>query len=150
MRSEIRAYASLTTSNFKKYVRNPVATSSLFLVLIVLLFLFKVVFDGPGPHTKLVVVDASNGAAVALISDLRSVPSFDVTEASQASALALLSQGKADLELAIPANFGQRDAAGQPIPVRLDVTYRAGTTGESSLPLLKATIDGYDENVLKE
>ena len=63
MNHEIRAYGSLTISNFKMYMRNPIASSSLFLALLVLLFLFKVVFASPGPHTKLVVVDASNGAA---------------------------------------------------------------------------------------
>jgi ABC-2 type transport system permease protein len=150
MNSKIRAFASLTTSNFKMYMRNPIASSSLFLALIVLLVLFKVVFDGPGPHTRLLVVDASNGAAAVLIKDLRSVSAFDVTDAPQATAQAQLSQGKADLEVIIPAAFGQQDASGRPVPVRLDVTYRAGTAGESSLPLLKATIDGYDENVLNE
>jgi len=150
MNTTIRAYASLTASNFKMYMRNPIASSSLFLALIVLLFLFKVVFGSPGPHTKLVVVDASNGAAAVLISDLRSVPSFDVSVASPASARAKLSQGKADLEVLIPSDFGQQDAAGHLAPVRLEVTYRAGTAGESSLPLLKATIDTYDESVLKE
>jgi ABC-2 type transport system permease protein len=132
------------------YVRNPIASSSLFLALLVLLFVFKVVFDSPGPHTKLVVVDASNGAAAVLIGDLRSVPTFDVTETSEASARAQLSQGKADLEVVIPASFGRQDTTGLPVPVSLAVTYRAGTAGESSLPLLKATVDSYDQNVLKE
>lgn len=150
MNSRIRAYASLTTANFKMYVRNPVASSSLFLALIVLLVLFKVVFDGPGPHTRLLVVDASNGAAAVLIDDLRAVPNFDVGEVSQAAAQAQLSQGKADLEIVIPSDFGRQTASGRPVPVRLDVTYRAGTAGESSLPLLKATVDGYDESVLNE
>jgi ABC-2 type transport system permease protein len=62
----------------------------------------------------------------------------------------MLSQGKADLEVAIPSSFGQQDASGRPAPVSLEVTYRAGTAGESSLPLLKATVDSYDQNVLKE
>jgi ABC-2 type transport system permease protein len=150
MDSRIRAYASLTTSNFKMYMRNPIASSSLFLALIVLLVAFKLVFDGPGPHTRLLVVDASNGAAAVLIDDLRSVPTLDVTEASQATAQAQLTQGKADIEIVIPSNFGQRGASGQPVQVRLDVTYRAGTAGESSLSLIKATVDGYDQNVLHE
>lgn len=150
MNSTIRAYTSLTASNFKMYLRNPIASSSLFLALIVLLFLFKVVFGSPGPHTSVVVVDNSNGAAAVLITDLRSVSSFDVSVTSQATARARLSQGKTDLEVVIPPEFGQQDASGHPVPIRLDVTYRAGTAGESSLPLLKATIDGYAESVLKE
>jgi ABC-type polysaccharide/polyol phosphate export permease len=150
MNGKFRAYTSLTTSNFKMYARNPIASSSLFLALLVLLFLFKIVFAGPGPHTRLTVVDLSNGAAAVLIDDLRSVTSFDVTKASQDTARAQLTQGKADLAVVIPADFGQQDASGRPVPVRLDVTYRAGTAGESSLPLLKATVDTYDEKVLSE
>lgn len=150
MNTQLRAYTSLTISNFKMYARNPIASSSLFLALIVLLVLFKIVFAGPGPHTSVLVVDNSNGAAALLIGDLRSVPSFDVTEASPASARAKLTQGKADLEVVFPPDFGRLEATGRPAPVRLDVTYRAGTAGESSLPLLKATIDGYDEKVLNE
>ena len=111
MDRRIRAYASLTTSNFKMYMRNPVVSSSLFLALIVLLVLFKLVFDSPGPHTSLVVVDNSNGAAAVLINDLRSVPTFDVTGASQAGARAQLTQGKADVEVVIPPDFGRQDAS---------------------------------------
>jgi ABC-2 type transport system permease protein len=150
MSREIRAYGSLAVSNFKMYLRNPIASLSLFFALLVLLVLFKLVFAGTGPHTTLVVVDASGGAAAVLVQDLRSVPTFDVTETSQANAQALISQGKADLEVAIPANFAQKDGSGHLVPVRLDVTYRAGTAGESSLPLLKGVVEGYDESVLNE
>jgi ABC-2 type transport system permease protein len=146
----MRAYAALTVANFKMYLRNPIASSSLFLALIVLLGMFKLVFDGPGPHTTLVVVDETNGAAAVLIQDLRSVPSFDVTEASLNAAEAQLNQGKADVAVVIPADFGRLDVSGRPVPTRLEITYRVGTSGESSVPVLKATVEGYDENVLNE
>jgi ABC-2 type transport system permease protein len=144
------AYASLTLANFKMYVRNPIASSSLFLALVVLLVLFKLVFAGTGPHTRLVVVNAAGSPAAVFVQDLRAIPTFDVSEASQSDAQALLGQGKADLEVAIPSNFGQRDAFGSLIPVSLDVTYRAGTAGESSLPVLKGVVDGYDVSILNE
>jgi ABC-2 type transport system permease protein len=132
------------------YIRNPIASSSLFLALLVLLVLFKLVFAGPGPHTNLVVVDQSNGTAAKLIEDLRSVPAFDVTQASAEAARTQLTKGKADAEILIPSNFGQKDAAGRQVPVSLEVIYRAGTAGESSLPLIKATVAGYVETVLQE
>lgn len=150
MNGRFRAFTSLTVANFKMYARNPIASSSLFLALIVLLVMFKLVFGGPGPHARLVVVDESNGAAAVLIQELRSVPTLDVAQASSEAASAQLVQGKADAELVIPSTFGQRDASGSPVPVQLVVTYRSGTPGESSIPLLKATIDGYDQNVLQE
>lgn len=150
MSKQVRAYASLTAANLKMYLRNPVASSSLFLALIVLLVLYKVVFDGPGPRAKLVIVDATSGSAAVLVQDLRAVQAFDVTEASPQVAKAQLTEGAADLEVVIPAGFGQRDTSGRPVPVQLEVTYRPGTAGETTLAQLKATVDGYDESVLHE
>ncbi len=151
MNSQLRAFSSLTVANLKMYVRNPIASFSLVAVLILLLVAVKVVFGAQGPHTKVVVVDASGSAEAALlVKDLQAVGSFDVSVVSKTTAQSLLGQGKADLEVVIPAEFATRDAAGQPVPVRLMVTYRAGTAGESSLPLLKGVVEGYDETVLNE
>ncbi|MFI5282636.1 MAG: ABC transporter permease [Candidatus Dormibacterales bacterium] len=150
MKAPFRAYSSLTAANLKMYARNPVASSSLFLALIVLLVLFKLVFDSPGPHTRLVIVDASNGGAATLTQDLRAVPTFDVSEATQNAARAQLGAETADIELLIPASFGQEDASGRPVPQQLAIAYRPGTPGQSALPLLKATIEGYNETVLHQ
>jgi ABC-2 type transport system permease protein len=151
MSAELRAFTSLTVANLKMYLRNPIASSSLFVVLIALLVVVKFVFDASGPHTKIVVVNASGSAEAAkLIEDVRAVPAFDVRVVSQGTARAMLNQSNADLELAIPSDFGQRDQSGRPLAVRLEVTYRPGTPGESSLPLLKGIVEGYDETVLGE
>ena len=149
MTAALRAYRSLTVANLKMYLRNPIASSSLFVALIALLVLMKLVLGGQGPHTNVVVADASGAAeAAALVRDLRAVGSFDVTEASPATARDRLEQGQADLEVVIPAGFGERDGTGRLLPVRLQVTYRSGTAGETSLPLLRGVVEGYDEAVL--
>ena len=151
MNAELRAYRSLTAANLKMYLRNPIASSSLFLVLIAILILTKFLLNGQGPHTRLVVVNASGSAqAAALMKELRAVPSFDVSEASPADARKMLDQGKSDVELAIPNDLGQPDGTGRLVPVRLAVIYRAGTAGEASLPLLKGVVETYDERVLGE
>src|SRR5262249_39703393 len=130
---------------------NPIASSSLFLVLIAILVLTKFLLSGQGPHTRLVVVNASGSAqAAALMKELRAVPSFDVSEASPADARKMLDQGKSDVELAIPNDLGQPAGAGRLVPVRWAVIYRAGTAGEASLPLLKGVVETYDERVLGE
>jgi ABC-2 type transport system permease protein len=151
MSSELRAYGALTLANLKMYVRNPIGSFTLVAVLILLLVAVKLVFDGQGPHTKVVVVNASGSAdAAVLVKDLQAVSSFDVSVVSPAAAQSLLGQGKADMEVVIPAEFAARDAAGHLVPVRLMVIYRGGSAGESSLPLLKGVVEGYDETVLNE
>lgn len=151
MKAGLRAYGSLTVANLKMYLRNPIASSSLFLVLIAVLVVMRFVLSGQGPHTRVVVVNASGSAeAAALVKEVRAVSSFDVSEASRAAARAMLDQGKADVELAVPADLGRHDGSGRLIPVRLEVTYRAGTAGEASLPLLKGIVETYDETVLGE
>jgi len=133
------------------YVRNPVASFSLATALVLLLVLFRLVLSGQTPHTKVAVVDASRTAeSAALAGDLRAAGTFDVTMASRAAAARMLDQGDVDMTLAIPADFARRDTAGRPVPVQLQVAYRAGTAGETSLPALRGVVEGYDEVTLGE
>jgi ABC-2 type transport system permease protein len=145
------AFRSLTVANLRMYLRNPVASFTLASVLLVLLVLFKLVFSGQGPHTNVAVVDASRSTeSAALVRDLRAAGTFDVRLASEAAAARMLDQGDVDMTVAIPADFARRDATGRPAPVRLQVAYRAGTAGETSLPALRGVVEGYEEVTLGE
>ena len=151
MDQRFRAFASLTRANLKMHIRNPVASSSLFLALIAMLLVVKFVFSGTGPHTTVVLVDSSGSAqAAALIKDVRAIKSFDVSQTSEPTARTRLREGRADVEIVIPAGFATLDPNGQWMPVRLAVTYRAGTAGESSLPIIKGVVEAYDETALHE
>jgi ABC-2 type transport system permease protein len=147
----VNAFRSLTIANLKMYMRNPVASFTLAAVLLVLLVLFKLVFTGQAPHTKVAVVDASRTAgSAALVRDLRAAGTFDVSLASQVAAARMLDQGDADMTVTIPPDFATRDAAGRPLPVQLQVAYRAGTAGETGLPALRGVVEAYDEVELGE
>jgi ABC-2 type transport system permease protein len=151
VKATLRAYQSLTTANIKMYLRNPIASFSLFAALIVLLILFKLVFDGPGPHTKVLVVNSSSSAeAAALVKDLRSVGTFDVSDVSSATASTMLGQGKADVEVLIPTDFLRQDASGSTIPSQLRVTYRSSPAGQASLPVIRGVVELFDESVLHQ
>jgi ABC-2 type transport system permease protein len=147
----VRAFRSLTVANLKMYARNPVASFSLAAVLVLLLVVLKLVFTGQAPHTKVALVDASHSAeSAALAADVRAAGTFDVTEVSAAAARRMLDRGDVDMTIGIPADLARRDAAGRPVPVRLEVVYRAGTAGESRVPELRGVVEGYDEVVLGE
>jgi ABC-2 type transport system permease protein len=151
MSAALRAYRSLTTANLRMYLRNPVASFSAAGGLVILLVAVKVVLGGEGVHTRVVVADSSGGAdAAALVTAVRAVGTFDVSVVSPAAAHAMLDQGQADLEVAIPPGFATRDASGRPVPVSLAVTYRAGSAGESSVPTVEGAVAGYDRTVLGE
>jgi ABC-2 type transport system permease protein len=147
----MNAFRSLTVANLKMYARNPVASFTLAAVLLVILVLYRLVFSGQAPHTKVAVVDASHTPeSAALVRDLRGAGTFDVTMASEAAAARTLDRGDADMTVTIPADLALRDASGQPVPVQLQVAYRAGTAGETSLPALRGVVEAYDEAELGE
>jgi ABC-2 type transport system permease protein len=144
---DLRAYLSLTAASLKMYVRNPIASSSLFIVLILLLVAFRVVFSGPGPTTKVVIVDGSSSPeAATLVKDIRAVAGFDVgIAATEAAARSKLDAGQADIAIVIPEGFPARSPAGDFVPVQLQVVYRAGTAGQSSLPVLTGIVETFNE-----
>jgi ABC-2 type transport system permease protein len=148
----LTAFRSLTLANLRMYVRNPVATFALTVVLILVLGVVKVVFSGQTPHTKVAVVDTARSAESAtLVGDLRAAGTFDVSVlASAAAARDRLERGDVDMTLVVPAELGRRDASGRLMPVRLEVAYRAGTAGETGVPALRGVVQGFDEVVLGE
>ncbi|HXM56167.1 MAG TPA: ABC transporter permease [Candidatus Dormibacteraeota bacterium] len=150
MRHELRAWASLTAANLRMLLRNPLASFSLFLVLLVLLGFVKAI-SGQTVHTRVVVVgDAGSASAAALVAGIRRVPAFDVTRASADEADRQLRQGRADLVITVPAQLGATDGAGRPVPVALPVRYRAGSAGEAALPALRGAVEDFNERVLRQ
>ena len=149
MKATLRAYQSLTTANLNMYLRNPIASFSLFGALIVLLVIYKLVFDGPGPHTKVLVVNSSSiPQAATLIKDLRWVSTFDVSEVSSTTAGTMLRQGKADVEVLIPTDFLGQNSSGSRLPSQLQVTYRSSPAGQASVPVIRGAVENFDESVL--
>lgn len=146
-----RAYRSLTLTNLRMLIRNPAGSSSLFIALIALLVVMKVVTSGEGPHTKVDVVKLSSSAvASSVLASLTAVPTFDMTITSEADASTALRAGKTDMAIVIPSTFGDLDASGRLAPAQLQVEYRTGTGGESSLPIVKGIADTLNGQLLHE
>jgi len=150
MSFEPRAYLSLTRANLLMLLRNPVASFSLTLVLLVLLGFIRLI-SGQTVHTRVVIVDRSTlPEAAVLVQDIRRVPVFDVTEAGADAAGRQLQQGTADLVVTIPAQTGAVDASGRPVPAALAVRYLAGSAGEAAVPTLRGVVEGFDEQALHQ
>lgn len=146
---ELRAYLSLTVANLRMLLRNPLASFSLLLALLLLLGFIKVI-SGQTVHARVVVVGGASANAAALAADIRRVPTFDVTQASPEAAARRLRQGQADLVVTVPPDVGTLDASGRPVPVALPVQYRAGSPGEGAVPTLRGIVEGFNERVLHQ
>ncbi|HYM50530.1 MAG TPA: ABC transporter permease [Candidatus Limnocylindrales bacterium] len=150
MNIQPKAFASLTLANLRMYLRNPVASMSLFGALVFLLLFLKVAEGGPAQHTKVEIVVLAHGAdAAALLAAIRQVKTFDVTETTAAAAHQALSAGKTDMTITIPSTLTPDDA-GRLAPVHLPIAYRAGTSGEASLPVVAGVVDAFNQQLLHQ
>lgn len=101
----------LTLASMKMFVRQREAIiwTLLFPLLVVVLFGF-VKFNGIG-SIDLGVVNAAGAAGTGLLSRIRTVRTFDVSEGSRDSEMTLLEKGERDLVLVIPPGYDSASAS---------------------------------------
>jgi ABC-2 type transport system permease protein len=142
MKTELQAYASLTLATLRMYLRNPLASFSLVVVLAGLLLGLKVLFGGPAPHTKVTVVQASSTpGAVALFEAIEHVRTFEVTTGSSTSARRALAAGETDMVVVIPPELGTMGPEGSLQAARVSITYRVGGPGENGSQVVSRLVD---------
>ncbi|MBA3944155.1 MAG: ABC transporter permease [Herpetosiphonaceae bacterium] len=148
MNFSMRAYRALTVANLLTYWRNPLATSGLFIGLVLMLGGVRFI---DGSHQQRFNVSLSNHAttqaAAELIKALKEEPTLVVTEASDDDGRQRIQNGKADLQLVIPVAFGTSGSDGHPRPSAVDVTYKAGGAGQQTLALAAAAVDQVDRQL---
>jgi ABC-2 type transport system permease protein len=99
------AYRALTIANFKLYLRNPLAVSSVLLISVFLILALRFVDYSKAAHVKVSVVNQAHTAVVRdLLQAIQGVSYFDVTRTTRAGAIHNLSDGTADLAVIIPAS----------------------------------------------
>jgi hypothetical protein len=148
-----RAYVALTIANLKVYLRNPLAASSVFLALMILLVVLHTVNFSESAKVRIGVVDgAKNTAASRLMAELGQYSAFQITALAPDSpaATSALDQNKSDLVIAIPPEFGTRDASGHLRQATLTVRYHDGSPGQGALPTIQLAIAGLNQELLSE
>jgi ABC-2 type transport system permease protein len=142
MNTELRAYGALTVATSKMYLRNPLASFSVLVVLAGLLVGMKFLLGGPPAHTKVTLVQQSGTpAAAALAQAIGGVATFDVTANPKAVARRELAAGRTDLVVVLPRGLGAAGPDGRPLPASVPVLYRAGGPGELGAQLIKGLVD---------
>ena len=148
MRAELRAYWALTLATLKMYLRNPLASFSIVVVLAGLLVFMKVLFGGPAPHTRVSLVEQSQTrAAAAMVRAVKGVSTFDVSQTSEAAARRALAAGNTDLVVILPPELGAGGVDGRPRPGSVSISYRAGSQGEVGAQVLKGAVDGVNQEL---
>jgi ABC-2 type transport system permease protein len=140
-----RAFRALLLANLRTFLRNPLPSSGLMIVLVLLLFGVKAIQGLQGQPVKVVVADqAQTAASGRIVADLKKLPGLAISEADAMAAHNLVTSGAADLELLVPAGVGATDAAGHLLPAGAEVYYRAGGQGDQAASLVAAAVDKAD------
>jgi ABC-2 type transport system permease protein len=148
MRFNARAFRALVVANLRTFLRNPLPSSGLMVVLILLLFGFRALEGVQSQKLNVAVADqAHTTASDRIIANLRKFSSLAVSETDAKTAGSRLSSGGADLEVLLPPGLGATDAAGHLLPAQVELAYRTGGSGDQAAALVVAAVDQSDREV---
>lgn len=145
MRFSARAFRALVAANLRTFLRNPLPSSGLMIVLVLLLFGFRAIQGLQAQKLNVVVADQANTAASQrIVADLRKSPALKVDETDAATAKSRVGSSSADLEVVIPPGIGAVDGSGKLLPGRVEISYRTGGAGDQAAALDAAAVDQAD------
>jgi ABC-2 type transport system permease protein len=140
-----RAFRALLLANLKTFLRNPLPSSGLMVVLVLLLLGVRAIQGVQGQPVKVVVADqAQTAASGRIIADLSKLPGLAISETDAVTARSRVTSGAADLELLIPPGVGATDAAGHVQPATVEAYYRSGGQADQAASLVAAAVDQAD------
>jgi ABC-2 type transport system permease protein len=145
VRFSVRAFRALVVANLRTFLRNPLPSSGLMVVLILLLFGFRALQGLQAQKLNVAVADqAHTASSQRIVADLRRLPAINLIETDAATAASRVAGGTADLELVIPPGIGALDAAGRLLPGQLETSYKTGGAGDQAAALVAAAVDRAD------
>ena len=148
IRFSLRAFRALVGANLRTFLRNPLPSSGLMVILILLLLGVRALQGFQAQKLSVVVVDQAHSAASdRILANLHRLPILSVNEADLATATSRIENGSADLELLIPPGLGSTDGGGHLRPGRVEITYRTGGTADQAAALVAAAIDQADRDL---
>jgi ABC-2 type transport system permease protein len=143
-----RAFRGLVVANLRTFLRNPLPSSGLMVVLVLLLLGVRALEGVQAQKLNLAVADqAHTGASDRIVANLRKFPSLAVSETDAKTAASRLNSGGADVEVLIPPGLGATDSAGHVLAAQVELTYRTGGLGDQAAALVAAAVDEADREV---
>src|ERR1700730_14669263 len=148
MRFNARAFRALVVANLRTFLRNPLPSSGLMVVLVLLLFGFRALEGVQAQKVNVAVVDqAHTAASERIVANVRKFPSLAVSETDSRTAASKLNSGGADLVVLIPPGLGSTDSAGRVIAAPVEPNYPTGGQGDQAAALVAAAVDQADREV---
>src|SRR3984893_4419393 len=148
MRFNARAFRALVVANLRTFLRNPLPSSGLMVVLVLLLFGFRALEGVQAQKVNVAVVDqAHTAASERIVANVRKFPSLAVSETDSRTAASKLNSGGADLVVLIPPGLGSTDSAGRVIAAPVEPNYPTGGLGDQAAALVAAAVDRADREV---
>ena len=148
MRFSVHAFRALVVANLRTFLRNPLPSSGLMVVLILLLLGVRGLEGVQAQKLNVVVADEAHTAASDRIAaNLRKFPSLTVGVTDAKTATSRLNSGGADVEVLIPPGLGATDTTGRLLPAQVELTYRTGGIGDQAASLVAAAVDEADREV---
>jgi ABC-2 type transport system permease protein len=126
-----RSLWTLTAVSIKMYFRNRTAVFFTLFLPLVFIAVFGLLSKSSAPIIKLDITNQSHSElASGFITALDKISTFDVTQTSEQNAANQLGKGKIDLQVIIPADFGQMNSKTHQIePTQLTTHYNQASPG---------------------
>jgi len=149
----LRSVTSLTVASTKMYFRNRSAVFFTLFLPLAFIGIFGLLSKSSTPAMKLDVTNHSSAElSKNVVSALKQVGAFNITETSESSAREQLSKGKIDLQVIIPADFGSINAKTHQFETSNIIThYNAANpgTGQTANLILGQILAKFNDSVTR-
>ena len=145
------ALRGLTIASLKMYFRNKTALFFSLFFPIVFITVFGLIFKNNGSTFKIDVTNQSNTQlAQQFEQQLKKVPAFKISDASQSQAADDLNKGNVDLTILVPANFGDT-SHGRMQPSTITAHYNAERpgNGQAAAQIVQQLTGGFNQAITK-
>jgi ABC-2 type transport system permease protein len=143
-----RAFRGLVGANLVTFLRNPLPSSGLMVVLVLLLLGVRALEGVQAQKLNVAVADQAHTAASGrIVANLQKFPSLAVSETDAKTAASRIDSGGADVEVLLPPGLGATDSAGHLLAAQVELTYRTGGLGDQAAALVAAAVDKADREV---
>lgn len=147
MKTTVRSFLSLFRASLRMYIRNRSAVFFTLVFPLALLAVFGFLSRGNGGSVKIDLTNyASNSTGQALADAITQLPGFTVTANSETEGRGRLEKGNTDLQVVIPAGFGNAQDNGSLQPATVNTYFNQGKpqTGQTATLIIRQLVSEFN------
>lgn len=150
MKRNWQSLRSLTVASVKMYFRNVTAVFFTLFIPILLIVIFGVLNNGNGSSINVAVTNYSQSdLSKTFVKTIKDISAIKVEELPESQAADKLGKGKTDLQVIIPADFGEFDQSHEPKQAEIKAYYNEGRPqqGQPAGLILKQIVSGFNDSL---